>query len=188
MNRGEVYSVKHSTRRDPKRQRAFVVVSRLVVIESKFDTVVCAPVYTIRVHLATQANIGIDEGLKHEIAIHCDELISLPKSVLTDYLGKHSGSKIQEVNAALRVAPDLEEWPEYNSIASEIWREVQAARAGHFLHFKSDSYLRDRNPRSTAGRHITLRSVARLSSIHFPVPQIPYSRISRQEASPRRFN
>lgn len=109
MNRGEVYLVKHPTRRDPKRQRAFVVVSRQVVIESKFATVVCAPVYTMRAGLATQVNVGIDEGLKHESAVHCDELISLPKSVLTDYLGKLSSSKIEEVNAALRVALELEE-------------------------------------------------------------------------------
>lgn len=109
MNRGEVYLVKHPTRRDPKRQRAFVVVSRQVVIESKFATVVCAPVYTTRAGLATQVNVGIGEGLKHESAVHCDELISLPKSVLTDYLGRLSGAKIDEVNAALRVALELEE-------------------------------------------------------------------------------
>ena len=108
MNRGEFYLVKHPSRRDPKRQRVFVVVSRQVVIESKFTTVICAPVYSTRAGLATQVNIGIEEGLKHESAIHCDELVSLPKSVLTDYVGALSAPKIEELNEALRVALALE--------------------------------------------------------------------------------
>ena len=108
MNRGEFYLVKHPTRRDPKRQRAFIVVSRQVLIESKFTTVICAPVYTTRAGLATQVNVGIDEGLKHDSAIHCDELISLPKAVLTDYIGTLSASRVDELNEALRVALELE--------------------------------------------------------------------------------
>lgn len=108
MNRGELYLVKHPSRRDPKRQRTFVVVSRQVVIDSKFTTVICAPVYSTRAGLATQVNIGINEGLKHESAIHCDELVSLPKSVLTDYVGTLSAARIRELNEALRVALALE--------------------------------------------------------------------------------
>lgn len=108
MNRGELYLVKHPSRRDPKRQRAFVVVSRQVLIESKFTTVICAPVYSTRAGLATQVNIGVDEGLKHDSAIHCDELVSLPKSALTDYLGALSASRVVELNEALRVALALE--------------------------------------------------------------------------------
>ena len=108
MNRGELYLVKHPSRRDPKRQRAFIVVSRQVVIESKFTTVICAPVYSTRAGLATQVNIGINEGLKHDSAIHCDELVSLPKSVLTDYVGTLSTLRTEELNEALRVALALE--------------------------------------------------------------------------------
>ena len=108
MNRGEIYLVKHPMRRDPKRQRAFLVVSRKVTIESKFATVICAPVYTTRVGLVTQVSVGIDEGLKHDSAIHCDELVSLQKSVLTDYVGTLSGSKFAKLDEALRVALALE--------------------------------------------------------------------------------
>lgn len=108
MNRGEVYLVKHPNRRDPKRQRAFVVVSRQVLIESKFTTVVCAPVYTTRAGIATQVPVGMDEGLKHESAIHCDELVSLPKTMLTDYIGTLNATKIRQLDAALAVALALE--------------------------------------------------------------------------------
>jgi mRNA interferase MazF len=34
----------------------------------------------------------------------CDELVSLPKSKLTDYIGALSADKMQAVNAALRIA------------------------------------------------------------------------------------
>jgi len=51
--------------------------------------------------------IGIDEGMKHDSSIHCDELVSLPKSVLTDYVGALSDEKIEELDRALKVALDI---------------------------------------------------------------------------------
>ncbi len=72
----------------------FVVVSRQVLIDSKFSTVICAPVYSVHDGLSTQVPIGIDEGLRHESSIHCDELVSLPKSSLTDFVGSLSGHQI----------------------------------------------------------------------------------------------
>ncbi|HUX11938.1 MAG TPA: type II toxin-antitoxin system PemK/MazF family toxin [Spirochaetia bacterium] len=109
MNRGELYLVKHPNSRDPKRQRVFVVVSRQAVIESRFATVVCAPVFTTRAGISTQVPVGTEEGLKHESAVHCDELISLPKSVLTHYIGVLSEAKTDELNEALRIALEIEE-------------------------------------------------------------------------------
>jgi mRNA interferase MazF len=46
--------------------------------------------------------------LKHDSAIFCDELVSLPKSMLTDYIGSLSLSKLEAVNAALRIALAVE--------------------------------------------------------------------------------
>ena len=109
MNRGELYLVKHPNSRDPKRQRVFVVVSRQAVIESRFATVVCAPIFTTRAGISTQVPVGTEEGLKHESAVHCDELISLPKSVLTHYIGVLSEAKTDELNEALRIALEIEE-------------------------------------------------------------------------------
>ena len=40
-------------------------------------------------------------------AIHCDEVVSLPKSALTDYVGSLSPQKVAALNRALRVALDL---------------------------------------------------------------------------------
>ena len=109
MKRGDLYRVAHPSSRDPKKQRIFVVVSRLVLIESRFSTVMCAPVYSTHDGLSTQVLIGIEEGLKHGSSIHCDELVSLPKSMLTNYVGTLSPKKIDLLNHALRIALDLPE-------------------------------------------------------------------------------
>jgi len=46
--------------------------------------------------------------LKHESSIHSDELLSLPKSALTNFVGALSGEKLQLLDQALLVALDLE--------------------------------------------------------------------------------
>jgi mRNA interferase MazF len=66
--------------------------------------VICAPVYTKYGGLPTQVEVGTDEGLKHDSAVYCDDLVSLPKTMLTDYIGILSDAKLEEVNTALRIA------------------------------------------------------------------------------------
>ena len=85
----------------------FVVVSRQVLIDSNFSTVVCAPIYTAYDGLSTQVSIGVDEGLKHQSSIHCDELISIRKSALTDFVGRLNPSKVSELDKALAIAIGL---------------------------------------------------------------------------------
>lgn len=107
MNRGDLYRVANPSARDPKRFRVFVVVSRQVLIDSRFSTVICAPVYSSHHGLSTQVLVGIEEGLKHESSIHCDELISLPKSALTHYVGSLSAEKVEELHKALKRSLDI---------------------------------------------------------------------------------
>ncbi len=84
-----------------------MVVSRQVLIDSRFSTVMCVPVYTAYDGLATQLQVGVEEGLAHESSLHCDEVVSLSKAVLTDYVGALSPRKIAALNRTLRVALDL---------------------------------------------------------------------------------
>jgi mRNA interferase MazF len=51
--------------------------------------------------------VGVDEGLKQQSCIHCDALISLPKSTLTNYIGTLSPAKTSQLNRALAVALGL---------------------------------------------------------------------------------
>ncbi len=108
MTRGEFYRVPKPSVRDPKQFRVFLVVGRQVVIESRFSTVVCAPVYSARHGLSTQVLVGTDEGLKHDCSVHCDELVSFPKSALTQFVGRLGGSRIPELDRALAAALDID--------------------------------------------------------------------------------
>ncbi|HYO12135.1 MAG TPA: type II toxin-antitoxin system PemK/MazF family toxin [Thermoanaerobaculia bacterium] len=107
LETGELYRVSRPTPRDPKRSRVFVIVSRQVLLQSRFSTVICAPVYSVHDGLSTQVPVGTEEGLKHDSSIHCDELISLPKSVLTDYVGVLPPLKLHDLNRALAVALEI---------------------------------------------------------------------------------
>jgi mRNA interferase MazF len=104
VKRGELYGVYKPNSRDPKRFRVFVVVNRQEVIDSKFTTVICVPIYTNCTGLETQVDVGVDEGLKHDSCIFCDEIVSLPKSALTNYVGALSEEKLRELNEALKIA------------------------------------------------------------------------------------
>jgi mRNA interferase MazF len=81
-----------------------VIVSRQALIDSNYSTVVCAPVFTERHGLPTQVDVGAAEGLKHDSAIHCDGLLSLDKSRLTDYIGELSEAKRAQLDQALQAA------------------------------------------------------------------------------------
>lgn len=108
MKRGELYLVRKPGSQDPRRQRAFVIVSRQALIDSRFSTLICAPVYSQHDGLSTQVRVGRKEGLKKESSIHCDELVSLPKSALTHYLGSLREATIEELDRALAVSLGLD--------------------------------------------------------------------------------
>ena len=106
MKRGELYRV-YKPGGDPKHYRTFVIVSRQVLIDSKFSTVICAPVFTSGEGLSTQVAVGPDEGLKHPSWIMCDNLVSLRKADLTQFVGSLPKSRLAELNRALKMALDL---------------------------------------------------------------------------------
>jgi mRNA interferase MazF len=108
VTRGELFLVKKPASNDPKRQRVYVVVSRQPLTASRFSTVTCAPVYSKHNGLSTQVVVGPDEGLKAESSIHCDELVSLQKSLLTHYVGRLGNNRMTELNRSLLIAQELE--------------------------------------------------------------------------------
>jgi len=107
VKRGDIYLVQKGLKKDPKSIRPFVIVSRQALIDSKFSTIICAPVYSSYEELSTQVSIGTREGLKKKSAIFCDNLMSIEKKRLTYYIGMLSQSKIKELDKALANALDL---------------------------------------------------------------------------------
>jgi mRNA interferase MazF len=108
MKRGEFYLVRKPGARDPRKQRVFIIVSRQALVDSRFTSVVCAPVYSQHDGLSTQVSVGPDEGLKNDSSIHCDELVSLPKPVLTRFVGSLKRTRLKELDSALAIAVGLE--------------------------------------------------------------------------------
>ena len=107
MKRGELYRVEKPSKRDPKGFRVFVIVSRQTFIERTYPSVICAPIYSNCNGLSSEVEIGVEEGLKHDSCIRCDELVSLQKSALTNFIGSLSPQKIQELNQALKIALEI---------------------------------------------------------------------------------
>ena len=84
-----------------------MVVSRQILIDSKFSTLICAPVFSNGEGLSTQVAVGPDEGLKHPSWIMCDNLVSLRKSELSQYVGSLSESRLAELARSLKIALEL---------------------------------------------------------------------------------
>jgi mRNA interferase MazF len=106
MKRGELYLVADPAG-DPKKRRVFAIVSHQGLIDSRYSTLVCAPVYSNGEGLPTQVAVGPGEGLKHESWITCDNLASIPKVRLTRFVGVLPRAKMRQLNNALIVALDL---------------------------------------------------------------------------------
>jgi mRNA interferase MazF len=108
MRRGDIFRVHKPKQDDPKRYGFYIVVSRQDLIDSLFSSVVCAPIYTRGRGLSTQVEVGTSEGLKHDSWIACDNLRSISKSELNQFVASLSRAKLDELNVALAIALDLD--------------------------------------------------------------------------------
>jgi mRNA interferase MazF len=106
MHRGELYRV-HRPPGDPREHRVFVILSRQWLIETRFSTLICAPIFSNGQGLATQVSVGVNEGMKHEGWVLCDGVTSVRRADLTQYVGSLSPAKLSEVDRAVAIALDL---------------------------------------------------------------------------------
>lgn len=104
LARGEIYLVSPPPGKDPKRARALAVVSRQTLCDSKADKLICAPINTEADGRSTEVPVGIEDGLKHNSVINCDQLVLVEKSRLTNYVGSLSSKKLAALRDALRIA------------------------------------------------------------------------------------
>jgi mRNA interferase MazF len=112
LHRGAIYRVHQPQHGDPKKSRCFALVSRQDLLDSKANRVLCAPINTSGVSLATEVVVGVDEGLKHASVINCDQITRLEKSMLTDYVGVLSSAKLKRLRRALQIAFDIDDDPD----------------------------------------------------------------------------
>jgi len=108
MRRGDIFRVHKPKQDDPKRHRFYVVVSRQDLVDSAYSSVICAPIYTRGRGLSTQVAVGVSEGLKHDSWILCDNLRSILKSELTQFVGSLPSTKLDDLSEALAIGLDLD--------------------------------------------------------------------------------
>lgn len=92
---------------DARRERVYLIVSRDDFLDVRYSTAVCVPVYTAGGFSEAELPLGPSEGLKHASFGRCDELISVPRSKLTDYVGALPADREHELNRALAIALDI---------------------------------------------------------------------------------
>jgi mRNA-degrading endonuclease toxin of MazEF toxin-antitoxin module len=108
VTRGEIYRTAERAPERGNKPGFYVVVSRAFVAENDdVSTVICAPIYTEVLGLATEVVIGEAEGLPHTSAIRCDFLCLMFKSKLTRFVGSLEPRALERLGDALALALDL---------------------------------------------------------------------------------
>jgi len=107
VQRGELFIAGNITA-DPRRERVVLIVSRQRFVASSYSKVACVPIYSRRGGLDTEVDLGPEEGLKHDSAARCDEVLSVLKRDLRRRIGTLSEEKLRLVNRALAIALDIQ--------------------------------------------------------------------------------
>jgi len=108
MKRGEVYRTSHRMAERGDKPGYYVVVSRSFIASNEdISTVICAPVYGEILGLATEVEVGPEDGVPRSSAVRCDFLMLMFKDKLTTMAGRLTGPKLRELNQALARALEL---------------------------------------------------------------------------------
>jgi mRNA interferase MazF len=91
----------------PDRRRPVLVLTRQPVIDL-LHSVMVAPVTSSRRGLPSEVPVGADEGLKQASAVNLDNVQSVERSRLTQYVGSLSPAKMQAVCRALAIAVECD--------------------------------------------------------------------------------
>jgi mRNA interferase MazF len=99
VNRGEVWWAEAPS----EKRRPYLVLSRQVAIEL-LGTVIAVPVTRTVRDIPTEVRLDQDDGMPAPCALSLDNVITLPKSLLTDRICRLRTDRMAEVCAALGAA------------------------------------------------------------------------------------
>jgi mRNA interferase MazF len=91
----------------PAGRRPVCVLTRDVAIEV-LTAVTCAPVTRTIRGIRSEVEVGLDEGLPEVSVISCDNLITLPKRILEEPVGRLGPQGRVLLDQALRYALDIQ--------------------------------------------------------------------------------
>lgn len=106
LQRGQLYRI-HQPTGDTRRDRVFLVVSRDDFLAVRYSTAICVPVYTAGGASKAEISLGPAEGLKHPSFGRCDELTSVARARLTNFVGVLAAERMPELDRALAIALDI---------------------------------------------------------------------------------
>ncbi len=72
------------------------------------ELVTVVPVTTRRRSIPVEVSLGREEGLPRRCVVNADTVSTIPKRLLVDYAGCLSGEKLEQLEAALRFALELD--------------------------------------------------------------------------------
>ncbi len=108
MTRGEIYRSSEKLAERGHKPGFYVVVSRSFIAQNEdVATVVCAPIYSEVLGLATEVAVGTEDGLPHQSSVRCDFLTLMFKRRLTTPVGRLRPGSLKELDRALAVALGL---------------------------------------------------------------------------------
>jgi mRNA-degrading endonuclease toxin of MazEF toxin-antitoxin module len=108
VTRGDVYRTRERSLERGNKPGFYVVVSREFIAQNDdVSTVICAPVYSEVLGLATEVIVGDTEGLPRVCAVRCDFLTLMFKSKLAHFVASLSPSRIAQLDKALAIALGL---------------------------------------------------------------------------------
>jgi mRNA interferase MazF len=84
-----------------------LIVSRNEFIGSGYSTVAVVPGYSASTGVNTEVLVGPENGLTHQSFLRCDEITSVQKSRLTDFVGTATTAQLAELEIALALALDI---------------------------------------------------------------------------------
>jgi mRNA interferase MazF len=108
VTRGEIYRTSERLPERGHKPGFYVVVSRRFVVENDdIATVICAPVYSAVLGVATEIVVGPEEGVPRTSGVRCDFLSLIFKRKLTTLVGRLPASRLVELDRAIAIALDL---------------------------------------------------------------------------------
>ena len=105
MQRGEIWWAEMP---QPVGRRPVVLLSRDSAYRVRTSVTVGIITRTIR-GIPVEVPLGIEDGLPQKCVINLDEIVTIPKNILTECITKLPAVKIAAVAEAIRFALDLKE-------------------------------------------------------------------------------
>jgi len=105
VTRGDIYRTRERSFERGNKPGFYIVVSREFIAQNDdVSTVICAPVYSEVLGLATEVIVGEAEGLPRVCAVRCDFLTLMFKTKLAHLVASLSPSRISQLDKALAIA------------------------------------------------------------------------------------